>query len=74
MLLPVLNRVQGDVLAEALTENPLAAGHSPVLTAAGTGVVGMGMGDQGSGHRTPGVDPGIGGSAVQPFIRAFNHG
>jgi hypothetical protein len=33
----------------------------------------MGMGDQGSGHRTPGIDPGIGGPAVQPFIRAFNH-
>jgi hypothetical protein len=73
VFLAVLNRVQGDVLPEALPEHAFTAGHGPVLTASGTGMVGMGMGDQGSGDWTPGVDPGIGRSAVQPLRGAFNH-
>ena len=65
--------MKGDVLPEALTHHTLAQINGPVLTATRSGMVRMGMGDQGPGHRTPWIDPGIGRSAIKPLGRVFDH-
>ena len=64
--------VKGDVFAEPLAQHPFTGGHGPVLPASGAGVVGMGVGDQGPGNRTPWVDPGLRGTAIQPLRCAFD--
>ena len=64
--------MQRYVLTESLTQDAFACCHSPVLTAARTGMVGMGMGDQCPRHRTPWIDPGVGCPAVQPLSRALD--
>ena len=68
----VLHGVESDVLTESLTQHPFTAVDRPVLATARTGVIGMGMGDQSPWHRTPWINPGIGGPAIQPLSRSFN--
>ena len=72
-VLAVVHGVEGDLLPEALTQNAFTQINGPVFPATRSGVVGMGMGDQGPGHGTPGIDPCIGCSAVQTLGRVFDH-
>ena len=72
MFFAVGHRVKRDVLTEPLAQNPFTRGHGPILTASGSGVVGMGVGDQGPGNRTPRIDPGLCGTAIQPLWCAFD--
>ena len=70
--LAIGDRVQRDLLAESLSQNAFAVSNGPIFTAARSGMVGVGMGDQGPRHRTPGIDPGISCPAVQPLSGAFD--
>ena len=63
--LAVLHRQQADAAAQPLPQDPFTAADRPVLAAAGPGMVGMGVGDQGPRHWPPGIDPGLGGPAEQ---------
>ena len=65
MELAILHRQQLDRGSQPLAQDALAGPHRPVLTATGPGMVGVGVGDQGTGHRPPGVDPGPCHRAVQ---------
>ena len=62
-----------DVLPQPLPKHSFAFINRPVRTTSGSGMVGMGVGDQRPRHRAPGVHPCIGGAAVQPLGGAFNH-
>ena len=64
--------MQRDLLTEPLSQDAFACGNSPILSTARTGMVGVGMGDQCPRHRTPRVDPGVGGTAIQPFSGALD--
>ena len=64
-VLAVGQRMQLDASPEAPAQDSLAAGDRPVGTAAGAGMVGVGVGEQGPGHRPNRIDPGPGGRAVQ---------
>ena len=64
-LLPIANWVQIDALPESLTQHALAGLNSPIFATPWSGMVGVSMGNQGSGNWSPRVDPGISSTAVK---------
>ena len=71
---PIADGMQADLLSESLTQHAFADIHRPVLTASRPGMVGMGVGDQSPGHRSPGIHPGVCRPAVEPFRGALDQG
>ena len=63
-----------NLLPQTLPQHAFAEVNGPVFARPGPGMVGVGMGDQGPRHRSPWIDPGIGGAAVQTLGGVFNHG
>ena len=64
-LIAVVEAVQFNALPQSLAQNSGAGAVRPVGAAARPGVVGVAVGDQGAGHRPPGIDPGVGSTAVE---------
>ena len=65
--LAVLQRLQGDVGAQALSQHAFTQGVRQVVSVPPAGVVRMAMGDDGALHRPPGVDVKVARRAVQAF-------
>ena len=63
----VVDRDQVDRGSQALAQDRFAGAHRPIFAATGPGVVGVGVGDQGPGHRPHGVYPGRRRPAVEPL-------
>ena len=64
-LLPITHWVQIDALSQSLTQHAFAGVNSPIFAAAWSGMVCVGMGNQGSRNWSPRIDPGISSPAVQ---------
>jgi hypothetical protein len=63
----------GGVVTEAGAEQALAGLRGQVLLRSGAGVIGMGVGDDGAVHGSPGVDVEVAGGAVDAILGYLNH-
>jgi hypothetical protein len=63
----VVDRDQVDRAPQPLPQDRFAGAHRPIFAAAGPGVIGVGVGDQGPGHRPHRIDPGRRRPAVEPL-------